>query len=310
MKRAAVALVVAAVACGAPFLVSSFHTFQITQVLIYAIALLGLNLLTGFNGQISLGHGAFYGIGAYTVAIALDHEWMPYWVAIPLAGLICLAVGFAFGLPALRLDRHYLALATFALAIATPQILKHDKLESFTGGVQGIILSKPEAPVGWLDVDQWLYFFCLLFVVLLYAAGWNLVRGRTGRALVAIRDHPIAAASMGIDTSLYKSITFGVSAMYTGIAGGLGALLAEFVSPDSFTVLVSINFLVGIVVGGVASIFGNFFGALFIVFVPNWAGEISQAAPWAIYGVVLIVFMLVMPNGVAGLVRAARARLR
>jgi branched-chain amino acid transport system permease protein len=307
-KAAVAALLVAA--CAAPFLVSSFHVFQLAQVLIYAIALLGLNLLTGFNGQISLGHGAFYGIGAYVVAILLDHAWLPYWVSVPVAGLVCFMVGFAFGLPALRLEGLYLALATFALAIATPQILKYDKLESWTGGVQGIILSKPEPPVGWLNADQWLYFFCLIFVVALYLAGWNLVRGRTGRALVAIRDHPIAAASMGIDNAMYKSTTFGISAMYTGIAGGLSALLAEFVSPDSFTVLVSINFLVGVVVGGIASIFGNFFGALFIVFVPNWADDISQAAPWAIYGVVLIACMLIMPYGVAGVIRRLRARLR
>lgn len=307
-RAAVVALLVAA--CAAPFLVSDFRVFQLTQILIYAIALLGLNLLTGFNGQISLGHGAFYGMGAYVVAILLDHAWLPYWVSVPMAGLVCFMVGFAFGLPALRLEGLYLALATFSLAIATPQILKYDKLESWTGGVQGIILSKPEPAVGWLNPDQWLYFFCLIFVVAFYLAGWNLVRGRTGRALIAIRDHPIAAASMGVDNAMYKSITFGISAMYTGIAGGLGALHAEFVSPDSFTVLVSINFLVGIVVGGIASIFGNFFGAAFIVFLPNWAEDISKAAPWAIYGVVLIVCMLLMPYGVAGVIRRLRARLR
>jgi branched-chain amino acid transport system permease protein len=303
-KAAVAALLVAA--CAAPFLVSSFHVFQLAQVLIYAIALLGLNLLTGFNGQISLGHGAFYGIGAYVVAILLDHAWLPYWVSVPVAGLVCFMVGFAFGLPALRLEGLYLALATFALAIATPQILKHDKLESWTGGVQGIILDKPE--LGPFDADQWLYLVCLAFVVALYLAAWNLVHGRTGRALVAIRDHPIAASAMGIDTAMYKSLTFGVSAMFTGVAGALGALLTGFVSPDSFTVLVSIDFLVGVVVGGIASIGGNFFGALFIVIVPSVAGDISDAAPWAIYGVTLMLLMMVMPRGIAGVVRAVVAR--
>jgi branched-chain amino acid transport system permease protein len=306
--RAAVGVLLAA-ACAAPFLVSSFHTFQLTQILVYSIALLGLNLLTGFSGQISLGHGAFFGMGAYVAAILLDHAWMPYWAAIPTAGLVCLLVGFAFGLPALRLEGPYLALATFALAIATPQILKHDALESWTGGVQGILVEKPEPPfAGPFDSDQWLYFVCLAFVLALYLAGWNLIRGRTGRALVAIRDHPIAATAMGIDLAMYKSLTFGVSAMYTGIAGALGALLTGFVSPDSFTILVSINFLVGVVVGGIASILGNFFGAFFIVIVPNIAGDISDAAPWAIYGVALMLLMILMPRGIAGVVRAVAAR--
>jgi branched-chain amino acid transport system permease protein len=305
-----IAIAVSLVAAGAaPFLISGFHTFQLTQILVYAIALLGLNLLTGYSGQISLGHGAFFAIGAYVTAIMLDHAWMPYWATVPLAGLVCFALGFAFGLPALRLEGPYLALATFALAIATPQILKHDKLESWTGGVQGIVLDKPEPPfAGLLDGDQWLYFVTLAAVIALYVAAWNLVRGRTGRALVAIRDHPLAAATMGIDTAMYKTTTFGLSAMFTGVAGALGALLTGFVSPDSFTILVSINFLVGMVVGGVASIAGNFFGAAFIVILPNIAGDISDSAPWAIYGVILIVLMILMPRGIAGVVRAVAAR--
>lgn len=306
-RRAAVGLLVVA-CCLAPFLVSGYRTFQLTQILVYSIALLGLNLLTGFSGQISLGHGAFYGMGAYTAAILIDHAWLPWWATIPVAGLLCLAIGTAFGLPSLRLEGPYLALATFALAIATPQILKYDKLESWTGGVQGILLDKPEPPIGLLDADQWLYFVALAVAVALFVAASNLIRGRTGRALVAIRDHPIAAAAMGIDTSRYKTIAFGVSAMYTGVAGALGALLTGFVSPDSFTVLVSINFLVGMVVGGIASIAGNLLGALFIVIVPNLASDISEEAPWAIYGVTLILLMMLMPKGIAGVVRAVAAR--
>jgi branched-chain amino acid transport system permease protein len=308
MKRRAAIALVAVACCAAPFLLSSFRTFQLTQILIYSIALLGLNLLTGFSGQISLGHGAFFGIGAYTAAVLLDHAWLPWWAAIPVAGLLCLAVGFAFGLPALRLEGPYLALATFALAIATPQILKHDALESWTGGVQGILIDKPEPPIGALDADQWLYFVTLVVAVALYAAAWNLVHGRTGRALVAIRDHPIAASAMGINMPMYKATTFGVSAMYTGLAGALAALLTGFVSPDSFTFLVSIDFLVGVVVGGIASIAGNLFGAAFIVIVPNVVSGISDAAPWAIYGVALIVLMMLMPRGIAGVVRAVAAR--
>lgn len=299
-----------AIACVLPFVLSSYHLFQATQVLVYAIVLLGLNILTGFNGQISLGHGAFYAIGAYTAAILLDKTGIPYWATIPIAGAICLVAGFLFGLPALRLEGLYLALATFALAVATPQILKYKAFDQWTGGVQGIIITKPDPPAGLpLDSDQWLYFFCLLWTVPLFVVGWNLLRGRTGRALVAIRDHPLAAASMGIDTAMYKSLTFGVSAMFTGAAGALGALVAQFVSPDSFDLFLSISFVVGIVVGGIASIAGAVFGAIFIEFVPNIADQISKAAPWAIYGIFLIAFMYLMPYGVMGLIRRLTARV-
>ena len=299
------------VACALPFSLSSYHLFQATQVLVYAIALLGLNMLTGFNGQISLGHGAFYAIGAYTTAVLGTQAGVPYWVTVPIAGAFCLVAGFLFGLPALRLEGLYLALATFALALATPQILKYKAWDEVTGGVQGIIIDKPDAPAGVpLDGDQWLYFFCLAWTVPLFIIGWNLLRGRTGRAMVAIRDHPIAAATMGIHTALYKSLTFGVSAMFTGVAGALGALVAQFVSPDSFQILLSISFLVGIVVGGIASISGAFFGAVFIEFVPNIADQISKAAPWAINGVFLIAFMYLMPMGVAGLIRIVGMRLK
>jgi branched-chain amino acid transport system permease protein len=297
-------------ACLLPFVLSSYQTFQLTMVLVYAIALLGLNILTGFNGQISLGHGAFYAIGAYTTAILIDQSLMPYWATIPIAGLVCFAVGFLFGLPATRLTGLYLALATFALAVATPQLLKYHGFEHWTGGSQGIILDKPSAP-GFLPLsgDQWLYFVCLIVTVPMFGMGRNLLHGRTGRALVAIRDHPIAAASMGIDTGFYKSMTFGVSALYTGIAGALGALAAGFVSPDSFVLFLSITLLVGMVVGGVGSIAGAFFGAAFIEFVPNVADQISKAAPWAIYGVFLIGIMYLMPSGIAGLIRGWANRL-
>jgi branched-chain amino acid transport system permease protein len=294
--------------------VSNYRTFQLTLVLVYAIALLGLNILTGYNGQISLGHGAFYAIGAYTAAILMDKLGAPYWATLPAAGAVCLAAGFLFGLPALRLEGLYLALATFALGVAMPQLLKYHHLERWTGGVQGIVIAKPEPPA-WLtnaglriNADQWLYFFALAVTALMFVLGWNLVRGRIGRALIAIRDQHIAAQAMGIDNALYKSLAFGVSAMYTGIAGALGAIAVQYVAPDSFTIFLSITFLVGIVVGGLASISGALYGALFIQFVPNIADDISKAAPWAIFGVIMIAFVYLMPSGVAGAVRLLLAR--
>jgi branched-chain amino acid transport system permease protein len=285
-----------------PFPLSGFRLFQFTQVCVYAMVLLGLNLLTGYNGQISLGHGAFYALGAYTTAIMSDRWGVAYGWTIPAAGLVCFVVGFLFGIPALRLEGLHLALATFALALAVPQILKY--FDSWTGGSQGIVLSKPTAPWGLpLSSDQWLYYLALSVLLLLFVLTWNLLRTRPGRAIVAIRDNPIAARAMGIDTALYKSLTFGVSACYTGVAGSIGGLAVAFVAPDSFNVFLSITFLVGIVIGGLASVPGAIFGALFIQFVPNYAQEISKAAPWAIYGVFLIAFMYVMPDGVAGFLR-------
>ncbi|HTM60107.1 MAG TPA: branched-chain amino acid ABC transporter permease [Burkholderiales bacterium] len=306
-----IGIVLLAVVCTLPFIVSNYRTFQLTLVLVYAIALLGLNILTGYNGQISLGHGAFYALGAYCTAILMDHWGVPYWATIPVAGAVCLVVGFLFGLPALRLEGLYLALATFALGVAMPQLLKYHLLEKWTGGVQGIVIMKPSPPFGLpLNPDQWLYFFTLAIGAVMFILGYNLIRGRIGRALVAIRDQHIAAEAMGIHNALYKSLAFGVSAMFTGVAGALGAVAVQFVAPDSFNIFLSIVFLVGIVVGGLASIPGALYGALFIQFVPNIADEISKAAPWAIFGVFMIGFVYLMPTGVAGAVRLITSRRR
>ena len=315
-RRASIGVaVLIAIACVLPFVVSNYRTFQLTLVLVYAIALLGLNILTGYNGQISLGHGAFYAIGAYTAAVLMDRLGAPYWATIPAAGAACLVAGFLFGLPALRLEGLYLALATFALGVSMPQLLKYHHLEKWTGGVQGIVIAKPEPPAFLreaglqMNPDQWLYFFALAVAAMMFVLGWNLLRGRVGRALIAIRDQHIAAEAMGINNALYKSLAFGVSAMYTGVAGALGAIAVQYVAPDSFTIFLSLVFLVGIVVGGLASISGALYGALFIQFVPNVADEISKAAPWAIFGLFLIGFVYLMPSGVAGAVRMLLVRL-
>lgn len=289
---------------AAPVLLDSFRLFQISIAMIYAIALFGLNILTGYNGQISLGHGAFYAIGAYLSAVMISQWGIPYPWTPPAAALACLAAGFLFGLPALRLKGHYLALATFALALSVPPLLKAKQLEHWTGGVQGIYLPKPEAPAGIpLTADQWLYFYCLIYTVLLFVLGSNLLRGRVGRALIAIRDHPTAAEAMGVNTAIMKSLAFGASAAYAGIAGSLSAVVLQFVAPDSFHFFVSIAFLIGIVVGGLASVSGAIFGALFIQFVPSMADQISKSAPWAIYGIVTMIFLYTMPTGVAGALR-------
>ncbi len=307
-------LVLAVTAVVLPFNLSNYHVFQMAMVLSYAIALVGLNILTGYSGQISLGHGAFLAIGAYTTAILIDKYDMHYALTIPLAALSCSVAGFLFGLPALRLEGHYLALATFSLAVALPQLLKFKHLEEWTGGVQGIVIMKPESPLKeimglQINADRWMYFVSLFIAIVMFILARNILKGRVGRALIAIRDHPIAASSMGINTSLYKSLAFGVSALFTGVAGSLSALLISFVAPDSFNVFLSIILLVGMVIGGAATLSGALWGALFIQFIPNLADEISKAAPWAIYGVSMIAFMYLMPMGIAGALALLGKRL-
>jgi branched-chain amino acid transport system permease protein len=301
-------LIVAAVYPTAVF--SGYHLFQLTMVVVYAIAILGLAMLTGINGQISLGHGAFYAIGAYTTAILMAHWDVPYWLTLPVSAVVCAGVGFLVGLPALRLGGLYLALTTFALAVAIPQILKHKLFEDYTGGVQGLVIDKPEAPFGLnMTSDQWLYIFTLGVATLLYVLAINLTQGRIGRAMRAVRDHAVAAEAMGINLAMLKTRTFAVSAMYTGIAGSLGAMAVAFVAPDSFTVFLSITLFVGLVAGGAASIGGTILGAVFIEFVPNLADKVSKAAPGAVYGVILIAIMFLMPQGAGGFVASIWRKL-
>jgi branched-chain amino acid transport system permease protein len=297
-------------ALALPWFISDYRTFQFTLAIIYAIAVLGLNILTGYNGQFSLGHAAFYAIGAYTAAIMMEQGGIAYYWTVPVAGAVCLLAGFLFGLPALRLEGLYLALATFALSAATPQLLKYNAFSKWTGGVQGVTIIKPDPPFGLpVSQDQWLYYFSLVVMLALFVCAWNLLRGRTGRALKAIRDNPTAASAMGVNTALYKSLTFGVSALYTGVAGALGAIAIQFVAPDTFNFFLSITFLVGVVIGGLASIPGAVFGGIVIVFIPNVAEQVSKAAPWAIYGIFLILFMYFMPAGIWGFLRMLYARL-
>ncbi len=297
-----------------PFVLEDFRVFQLNLVLIYAIAILGLNILTGYGGQISLGHGAFYAVGAYTSAILISQLGMSAYLTIPIAAVVCLVMGVLMGFPALRLAGHYLALATFALAIATPQLLKYKGIEHWTGGVQGIILDKPTPPFGLtlfgsdLSEDRWLYLVILAIALGLFWLAHNLLSGRVGRAIVAIRDQPTAAAALGINLTFVKTATFGLSAAYTGIAGALSALAVAYIAPDSFPAFLSISLLVGVVVGGLGSISGAIFGALFIQFVPNVADELSKSAPWAVYGGMLLALAYVAPDGVMGILQKIKKR--
>jgi branched-chain amino acid transport system permease protein len=302
-----------AAAAALPLVASDFQLFRLTNVLIYVIALLGLNILIGYNGQISLGHGAFYAIGAYAAAILVAHFAVPHWAAVPIAGLVCLVAGFAFGWPTLRLSSMHFAMATFALGAILPIVVKHKGIERWTGGSQGLALDRPDVPFGLpFSFDQWMYLFslCLLVASLIVAA--NLLQGRIGRAIVAIRDNPIAASAAGIHVAYYRTATLGISAMFTGIAGALAAVALQYVAPDLYGAFLSFGFLVGVAFGGLASLSGAIYGAIFLqamlAVVGVTAGALHTSNVFLIYGVVLILVIHFMPGGVASVLPRLRQR--
>ena len=332
-------LLASAVVFLLPRFISDFRAQEFSYVGIYFIALLGLNVLTGYTGQISLGHGAFMAIGGYTTAILISDQGLKLgghtfssdmrdiWT-IPLAGLVAGIVGFLFGFPALRLTGLYLALATFAIAVAMPGLIKYDRFETFTGGGGGINLFESEGrtrptettdpitfetisePIKVLGLEiptfnEWLYYLCWTVALVMFAGAWLLLRGRMGRSLRAIRDSELAAASSGVNLATYKTLAFGISAFYAGVAGSLLAIATTFVNPDTYPITLSIFLLVGVVVGGLGSLWPLVFGAIFIQFLPLWAQEVSKAqgAPAVVYGVILILVMILLPGGAAGLIR-------
>lgn len=308
-------LALLAALAAVPLLATDFQLFRFTNVLIYALALIGVNLLVGYNGQISLGHGAFYAVGAYVTALLIVHAGVAHWLAVPAAGVVCLVVGFLFSLPILRLQPMHLAMATFAIGAALPSLVKWRGIEPWTGGTQGLGMDEPAVPLGLpLRFDQWIYLLALAFLALTFWLTYNLLRGRVGRAAIAIRDHPIAAQSMGIDNVYFKAAVFGVSAMLVGLAGGLTALSMRFVAPGMFGLFLSFGLLIGIAVGGLGSLSGALYGAVCLQFIFLVVGASASTLRTAntplIYGAVLIVFLCLFPNGVAGLVGSARARWR
>jgi branched-chain amino acid transport system permease protein len=305
--RRVAALVLAGCALALPFFLWDFRTYQLAFAATHAIAILGLNLIVGQAGLVSLGHGAFYGLGAYTLAVLMRHWGVSAYAAIPVAALVGLVAGYLFGRLVTRLAGFYLALTTFALALAVPQMLKSSYVSRWTGGVQGLYLDRPGVPLRLpVTPDQWWYFVTLGILALLLWMTHNLVAGRTGRAIRAMRDHPIAARTMGIDITRYTALTFAVGAAYAGIAGALAALLLDFIAPESFTYWLSILLLVGSVFGGMTSVWGAVAGGLFLQFWPDIAGMVSRNLVLPVFGALLVLSMRFMPSGVAGTVSVWR----
>lgn len=300
---------------AAPLLADDIRLFQLTNVLIYAIALLGLNILVGYNGQISLGHGAFYAIGAYVAAALVAHAGAPHWAAVPLAGVAAFLCGLLLGWPILSLDRMHLAVATFALGAVLPSLAKHHAVERWTGGSQGLGLEALEAPFGLaLSFDQWLYLYTLAMLAVLLLLARNLLRGRIGRAVIAIRDHPLGAEAMGINAPRYKLMIFGISALYAGLGGALAAISIKYVAPGLFGTFLSFAFLIGIAIGGIGTLMGAVYGAFFLQLIMLAVGHTAQSLQtvplYVIYGVALLLTLHLAPHGIAGLLkRAARSRV-
>jgi branched-chain amino acid transport system permease protein len=318
----AFATLVAAVVL-APLFFSHYRTFQLGFVAVYLVALLGLDMLTGFTGQISLGHGAFMGIGAYTTTIlVVDHGWRDLWT-LPIAGVVAAAFGLAFGLPATRFAGPYLALATFAIPLSFIGLLK--RFPHFTGGNVGKNLPQLHSEFG-LHTNPSLWFYAVTWVValIMLPLALGIVRGRFGRSLRAVRDSEIASTANGISTAAIKTFAFGISAFYCGIAGALFGIGITYVNPDTFPIELSILLLVGIVIGGAGSLYGMLFGAVFVEFIQiSWGPalleqvsrvhHINTRAPGSglvVYGAVLLAVLYVAPAGVAGLVSRVTARLR
>jgi len=296
-----------ACALAPPFLLWDFRTYQLAFAATHAIAILGLNLITGQAGLISLGHGAFYGLGAYTMAVLMRHGGMSAYAGILAAALVGVAAGYLFGRVVARLARFYLALATFALALAMPQTLKSSHLSPWTGGVQGLYLERPSAPLDLpVNQDQWWYFVTLGILALLLWGARNLIASPTGRAIRALRDDPVAAQVAGIDLPHYTAAIFAAGAAYAGVAGALAALLLDFIAPESFTYWLSILLLVGSVFGGVTSVWGAVVGGLFLQFWPDIAGMVSRDLVHPVFGALLVLSMRFMPAGVAGMVATWR----
>jgi len=332
LLTAAKLLVVAVLAFGIailPRFLGEFRASQFTFVAIYFIALLGLNILTGYSGQISLGHGAFMMIGAYVGAILslgrprlelLGHEpasWLPLGdgmdpiFTLPIAGALTAVAGVLFGIPALRLAGVSLALATFAMAVSLPQLAKWDRLEDLTGGGGGIVLNLPTTPFG-LDIStrHWLYYQAWGAAAVLFVAAWLMTRGRLGRAWRSVRDGEIAATASGVNGGVYKTLAFGVSSFYAGVAGALLAIEVSYVNPDTFPLTLSILLLASVVVGGLGSLSGVIVGALMLEFLPIYAQDpplvpvaFSKQSPAVAFGALLILIMFLIPEGVAGLLR-------
>jgi len=297
----------------APTVLDDYFISQLTFICMYSVATVGLMLLTGYTGQVSMGHAAFFGIGAFTSAI-LSSKGVPFVLALPAAGLLAGVVGIFIGLPALRLSGLYLAIATMGFGFIVEEILV--RWESLTHGNMGMMVDPPSIGPLLFESETSYYYLTLVVLTLTILAARNILRSPTGRAMIAIRDSEVAAQAMGISMAKYKTTAFAISAFFTGVAGSLYAHKLTFINPESFTIFVSIEFLAMIIVGGLGSIHGAVFGAAFIIFLPQLIIMTKDYMPKyladqtgldpVLYGLMIILFILFEPLGIYGRWRKTR----
>lgn len=298
----------------APQLIPQFFVGEMSLVFVYAIAGIGLMLLTGYTGLASLGHAAFLGIGAYAHNYFVTKLGIPFPFALIMAGFVSAAVGIAFALPALRMTGIYLAIATLAFAVILDQVFSH--WGSVTGGFRGVAVARPNL-FGWsMATETHFYYLCLVVLILVTLGARNILRSATGRAMMAIRDSEISAQSMGIHIARTKVTAFGLSTYITGIAGALLAHKIQFISPEAFNIILSIQLLLMIVVGGLGSLHGCFYGAIIVAFLPQFLALLKDVLPPSIgqipglqggvFGLILVLFILLEPYGIYGRWRKIR----
>jgi branched-chain amino acid transport system permease protein len=300
-RVALLALLVVAVLV--PLYSSPYIVGLLSMMLTYGVAVLGINLLMGFTGMISLGHGALFAIGAYTTAILMRDTGLPYVVTVLAAALLTFLLGCLVGFPARRLSGLHFAVITLGAALLVTPLLKRNV--GLTGGAVGLQIDRPEAPFG-LAEDQWAFYVCLMITVVVLALVLWAVRGPIGRAMLAVKDNPLAAEAMGVNTARLKIVVFAIASMLGGVAGSMYAFSVGYVAPDSFSFNLTVFFLAASVVGGARSIVGALLGSVVVVAVPVLAGEVNPALANIVFGLALIIAVVVLPNGIAGAVRARR----
>ncbi|MEY2426925.1 MAG: branched-chain amino acid transport system permease protein [Actinomycetota bacterium] len=304
----------------------SYQLLNFTKVAAYAVAILGINIVTGYSGQISLGHSAFFGIGGYTTAYLFTDQGWPFLATLPVAALLGLAVGFVVGLPALRIQGLYLALVTLAIAAVFPVVVKMDALAEITGGADGKPVFVAWQKPSWFGLDvsneAWEFLVVAAIAALAFLVASNLVRSRVGRALMALRDNPIGAVTSGISLASWKTGAFATSAAYGAVAGSLFTMVVGVVSPDAVGLALAFQLITAVVLGGLGTVTGSLVGGLTMVFLPyyssNWTGgksflffDPSDSGVLAnvLYGALLIGAMFVMPGGIVSFVRGIRDRI-
>jgi len=291
----------------APFFLKPFGIFLISTWVVLTIAAIGLNLTLGYAGQISLAQGAFVGIGAYTVAL-LTPMGVPFFAAFIVAGLLCFAIGWVLGYPALRVQHHYLAFVTLAFSTLVFLVLRNE--EWLTGGIYGIAGTPRPSLFGWsLGGARDFYFLCLGVLALLSLATWWMLRSPWGRAFVALRENPIRALSLGLDTRRYTLMAFAIGSSLGGLSGALYAPLVQFIEPNSFTLNLSFNLLLMVIVGGSGYFFGPFLGALIAVLLPEWL-RVTEGYYLIVYAAAVMAMMAFCPTGLLGLIERTAKMLR